>query len=136
MSEEMPLIAELSNCLSAYSETFQRVFTCIAAACDPNQKKHDAPITIQVHDLLCIDSELKKHLGRMQGWSERQEKIEELEKHLSELTSRVDEFATKLAKAQIRLQDYVKHAEELRRKVKDHHDLSPEEFFGKEAGNI
>ena len=89
----MPLHAELSNCLTAYKETFEQILQCISSACDSTQKKHDSPITIQVQDLISIDAELKRHLERMESWESRQQKIQKLEGELKELSRRVKEMA-------------------------------------------
>ena len=111
----MPLLAELSNCLSAYKETVERILTCIESACDPNHKKHDSPVILQVQDLLSIDAELKRHLRRMDEWKERQNKIETLEQTLATLSNRVNEFAKSLSKAQTALQSCLATAQKIQR---------------------
>ena len=115
MAKEMPLLAELSNCLSAYKETVERILTCIESACDPNHKKHDSPVILQVQDLLSIDAELKRHLRRMDEWKERQNKIETLEQTLATLSNRVNEFAKSLSKAQTALQSCLATAQKIQR---------------------
>ena len=104
MAKQMPLQAELMNCLSAYKETFERILGCIVNTCDSSHKKHDSPITIQVQDLLSIDAELKRHLKRMEDWSRRQNDIEQLEKELKDLSSKVSDFAHALSASQTALQ--------------------------------
>lgn len=115
MAKEMPLLAELSNCLSAYKETFERILECIDNACDTNHKKHDSPVILQVQDLLSIDAELKRHLMRMDEWKERQNKIEDLEKTLATLSNRVNEFAKNLSSAQTALQGCLVTAQKVQR---------------------
>jgi hypothetical protein len=119
MSREMPLLAELTNCLSAYHETFQRIMTYFSHAGDTSQKKHDSPVIIQVQDLLSIDAELKRHVQRMDAWAERQAHIDELERELAGLSSRVNEFARSLSSTQIALQNCVAVASKLQKGVLD-----------------
>ena len=115
MAKEMPLLAELSNCLNAYKETVDRILKCIESACDPNHKKHDSPVILQVQDLLSIDAELQRHLRRMNEWKERQNKIETLEQTLATLSNRVNEFAKSLSQAQTALQGCLATAEKIQR---------------------
>ncbi|EAY21083.1 hypothetical protein TVAG_282530 [Trichomonas vaginalis G3] len=122
MSKQMPLLAELSNCLSAYTESLERILKCIEHACDVNHKKHDSPVILQVQDLLSIDAELKRHLLRMDEWSERRQKIEELEKTLSTLSMRVNDFAKNLSAAQTSLQGCLATAQKIQRSVQ-HQEL-------------
>jgi len=120
MSREMPLLAELTNCLSAYHETFLRIMTYFNHAGDPTQKKHDSPVIVQVQDLLSIDAELRRHVSRMDAWQERQARIERLEGELAGLSSRVNDFAKTLSSTQIALQDCVAVASKLQKGVLEH----------------
>lgn len=117
MAKQMPLHAELLNCLTAYKETFERILECIISASDSSQKKHDSPITIQVQDLISIDAELKRHLERMESWESRQQKIQKLEGDLKELSRRVNEFAQNLSSSQIALQGCLLEATKLQKGV-------------------
>ena len=119
MAKEMPLLAELSNCLSAYDETFQRLLHCIEVACDTKAPRptHESPIIIQVQDLLSIDAELKRHLQRKNDWEERQQRIEELEGTLSELSGRINQLAMKLQSTESALQGCLAVASKLQKDV-------------------
>ena len=135
MAKEMPLLAELSNCLSAYKETVERILECIEHACDPNHKKHDSPVILQVQDLLSIDAELKRHLLRMDEWRDRQNKIENLEKKLATLSNSVNDFAKNLSKAQTSLQGCLATAQRIQRYAV-HQDLPTIEQILDSAKNI
>lgn len=124
MAKQMPLHAELSNCLTAYKETFERILQCISNACDSTQKKHDSPITIQVQDLLSIDAELKRHLDRMDDWDSRQKRIEDLEQQLKQLSIRVNNFAQDLSSSQIALQGCLSIATKLQKGVMQRRQVS------------
>lgn len=113
----MPLLAELSNCLSAYNETVERILQSVVNACDVNQKRHDSPIVLHVQDLLSIDSELKRHLQRMEQWTERQKKIDSLEKTLESLSKRVHSFAKTLSNSQSSIQGCLNTATKVQRSV-------------------
>ena len=118
MAKEMPLLAELSNCLSAYDETFQRILHCIQVACEPSPRPtHESPIIIQVQDLLSIDAELKRHLQRKKDWEERQQRIEELEKRLSELSGVINQLAMTLQSTESALQGCLAVASKLQKDV-------------------
>ncbi|OHS93832.1 hypothetical protein TRFO_02354 [Tritrichomonas foetus] len=124
MAKQMPLHAELSNCLSAYKETFERILYCIVNACDSSHKKHDSPITIQVQDLLSIDAELQRHLERMETWNSRQEQIEKLEQQLKSLSNRVNDFAQALSSSQTSLQGCLSIANKLQKGVMQRKQVS------------
>ena len=118
MAKEMPLLAELSNCLSAYDETFQRIMRCFASAAESTPRPtHESPIIIQVQDLLSIDAELKRHLQRKKEWESRQKRIEELESKLGGLSKRINQLATKLQSTEIALQGCLSVASKLQKDV-------------------
>lgn len=124
MAKQMPLHAELSNCLTAYKETFEQILQCISSACDSTQKKHDSPITIQVQELLSIDAELKRHLDRMDSWDSRQKKIEDLEKQLKQLSIIVNKYAQDLYSSQMTLQENLAVATKLQKGVMQRRQVS------------
>lgn len=124
MAKQMPLHAELSNCLAAYKDTLERILQCIMNACDSTQKKHDSPIPIQVQDLLSIDAELKRHLNRMEKWDSRQETIESLEKELNDLSKEVNKYAQKLSDSQSELQGCLAVAKNLQKGVMQRKQVS------------
>ena len=117
MSNQMPLLAELSNCLSAYMETFERILSCIESACDSDHKMDKTPILIQIQDLLVIDSELKRNLKRMEQWRKRQLEIEKLEKELSQISGRINIFAKNLSSSEASLQNCLSIANKLQKGV-------------------
>ncbi|KAH0788404.1 hypothetical protein GPJ56_007706 [Histomonas meleagridis] len=123
MSNQIPLIAELSNCLFAYKETFLRILTCIQNACD-SHKTYDSSIIIQVQDLLSIDAELKRHLSKVDQWNERQAQIKALEEELSQLSGRVNKFAKTLSSTETALQGCLMLANKLQKGVIQRRQLS------------
>lgn len=96
MAKQMPLRAELNNCLAAYRDTFERIMNCFDFSEDGNVKKHESPPIIQVQDLISIDAELKRHSKRMDEWEERQERIKQLEAELDQLSSQINTFTREL----------------------------------------
>ena len=113
MAKQMPLLAEISNCLTAYNETLERIIEGIVNSFDTNQRRHDSPIIMQVQDLLSIDAELKRHLTRMEQWTKRQNEIEENEKKLNSLSTRVHNFAKILSTAQSNIQGCLSTAQKI-----------------------
>lgn len=136
MAKQMPLLAELSNCLSAYTETSYRIFMCIKNTCDSTHKKHDSPTIIQVQDLLSIDAELRRHLRRMEDWSERQQTIERLEEELTDLSTRVNKFAQVLSSTQTALQGCLVTASKLQKGVMQGDQMATIEDFINTSQNI
>jgi hypothetical protein len=119
MSHGIPLLAELTNCLSAYTETVDRVFTCIGDSSDPQQKGHVSPLITHIDELLSIDAELKGHLQRMEVWVERQKRIEALEAELMALSGRVTQFGRTLSSTQISLQGFLATATKLQKGLQE-----------------
>lgn len=114
----MPLLAELLKCLSAYTETFQGILTCIASACDSTPRKHDSPIILQVQDLLNIDTELRRHLKHQEEWETRQKTIKELEDRLNVLTTRINNFEEILSSTKRNLEYCVKSATKMQKEAR------------------
>jgi hypothetical protein len=120
----MPLLAELSNCLSAYQATFERIMSHYSHVNDLAQTHHDPPVIIQVQDLLAIDTELKRNVQKMAAWKERQDRIDELEAKLNGLTTRINSFAKTLSATHIALQNCVGVAARMRRGVSNQNNVT------------
>lgn len=130
MTGQIPLLAELSNCLSAYAETFERIMSCVESACDSDHKTNETPILIQIQDLLVIDGELKMNLKRMDQWRKRQNEIEKLEKELAKLSGRINNFAKTLSSSEAALQNCISIANKLQKGVAQRQQTtSIEEIF-------
>lgn len=130
MTKQMPLYAELSNCLSAYKEIVERILLeCIANTSDSATNQHDSLIPIQVQDLLNIEDELQRHLRQMDEWDSRQQRIQQLEEELKCLSDSVNAFAQKLSSAQTDLRRLVDEAAIIQKGVKQSSQTSLEELM-------
>lgn len=122
MAKEMPLLAELTNCLNSYQETFGHILESIQnQSSDSVIRIHDSPIIIQLQDLLSIEAEFQRHLQRMDKWGERQEKIQNLEQELDILTKKVNDFTNALNIAQNHLGEYLASAKNLQKETQQKH---------------
>lgn len=99
----MPLNAEITNCLLSYYDTLERILKSIRHSVDVNNKRNESPIILQVQDLLSIDAELKRYLGSMDIWTEKQRTIKSLEDELKRLSKEVNNFASQLTQYQMKL---------------------------------
>lgn len=109
-TDELPIYAELQNCLTSYEETVRRIGQVYQDYCEKISTAHDMPIQLCIHDLLSIDADMKANLKKIEPWLERQKKIASLEQRLEQLSEQINSFAQGLSESQKTLQSFLDEA--------------------------
>ncbi|OHT05181.1 hypothetical protein TRFO_27198 [Tritrichomonas foetus] len=124
MTEKHRLIDELSDNLATYKDTFMRLLQSIVNQCDPNIRRHDSQIFEIVTEIINTDIRLHNNIVKMRQWGKRQKEIDRLERELTKLSTRVNNFAKEVSKEQTELQVFMSKAERLKKNINENSSIS------------
>lgn len=115
--QNLTLLAEMRNTLSAYSHTFIRLMS-------DTERAAATGIKDDVRKILEVDATLKDCLHKLKLWTQRQKKAERLEKKLHKLNTKLVEYAGKLSSAEVDLYNYLDRSERLQKELEESRKVS------------